>query len=58
MAAAKESTLKALNTEVTKGVMMKAEILAIEPKEIFVNPLGLLAVVNTKAKVELNVKGL
>jgi hypothetical protein len=56
--AAKESTLKALNTEVTKGVMMKAEILTIEPKEIFVNPLGLLAVVNTKAKVELNVKGL
>ena len=56
--AARTSTMQTINSEFSKGIKMKGDVLAIEPKDIKVTENGIVALVNAKAKVELIVKGL
>jgi Domain of unknown function (DUF4403) len=55
---AKESVTQTINSEFSKGVRMKGEILEIKPDEVMVAENGIVATVNAKAKVELIVKGM
>jgi hypothetical protein len=55
---AKESVLSTINSDFAKGIKMKGEILEIVPNEVKVSPDGILATINSKAKVQLIIKGM
>lgn len=54
----KKSVNEAINSEFSKGIKMKGEILSVNPDQVLVTEKGILAVLNTKARVQLNVKGI
>ncbi|NBA87647.1 DUF4403 family protein [Emticicia sp. CRIBPO] len=55
---AKASVESTINTEFSKGVKMSGVITEVVPGEVQVSEEGILAIVNSKAKVQLKVKGL
>jgi hypothetical protein len=54
----KKSVLETINSEITKGVKMKGEIISVTPDKVKVSDQGIIATVNSRAKVELIVKGM
>ena len=52
------AVLETINSEITKGVKMKGEIISITPDKVKASESGILAIVNSKAKVEIVVKGM
>lgn len=54
----KTSVNETINSEFTKGVKMKGQIIAIKPDKVIVTDEGILALVISKAKVQLLVKGM
>lgn len=54
----KASVLQSINKEYAKGVKMKGDVISIVPADVRCSPEGIIATVNSKAKVELSVKGM
>lgn len=54
----RKSIHETVNSEFSKGISMRGQILAIRPDQIIVSDDGILALVNSKAKVQLIVKGM
>jgi hypothetical protein len=54
----KASVMESINKEFTKGISMKGNIISIIPGEVRVDSAGMYATINSKAKVELKIKGL
>jgi hypothetical protein len=52
------AVLETINSEITKGVKMKGEIISITPDKVKASESGILAIVNSKARVEIVVKGM
>jgi hypothetical protein len=54
----KQSVLQTINSEITKGVKMKGEIISVLPDLVKISDQGIIATVISKAKVEITVKGM
>jgi hypothetical protein len=54
----RKSIHETVNSEFSKGIRMQGQILSIKPAQILVSDEGILALVNSKAKVQLIVKGM
>jgi Domain of unknown function (DUF4403) len=58
IAVVKENVLKTINSDLSKGIKIKGEIIEIVPQNVKTTENGIIAIVNAKAKVELIVKGM
>lgn len=54
----RKSVHETINSEFSKGIRMRGEILSVEPDQVIVTDEAILAVVNSRAKVQLIVKGM
>lgn len=54
----RKSVHETINSEFSKGVRMRGQILSVEPDQVIVTDEAILAVVNSRAKVQLIVKGM
>lgn len=54
----KKSVLETVNSELSKGIRMKGQIISVNPDQVIVTDEAILAVVNSRAKVQLIVKGM
>lgn len=54
----RKSVHETINSEFSKGVRMRGQILSVDPDQVIVTDEAILAVVNSRAKVQLIVKGM
>jgi Domain of unknown function (DUF4403) len=54
----KANVMQSINKEFTKGITMKGNVISITPQDVKVDSAGMYAIINSKAKVELKIKGL
>lgn len=54
----RKSVHETINSEFSKGIRMRGEILSVDPDQVIVTDEAILAVVNSRAKVQLIVKGM
>jgi Domain of unknown function (DUF4403) len=54
----KANVMQSINKEFTKGITMKGNVISITPQDIRADSAGMYATINSKAKVELKIKGL
>lgn len=54
----KKSIHETINSEFSKGIRMQGQIISVKPEQVIVTEEALLAVINSKAKVQLIVKGM
>lgn len=54
----RKSVHETINSEFSKGIRMKGQILSVDPDQVIVTDEAILAVVNSRAKVQLIVKGM
>lgn len=54
----RKSVHETINSEFSKGIRMRGQILSVEPDQVIVTDEAILAVVNSRAKVQLIVKGM
>lgn len=54
----RKSVQETINSEFSKGIRMRGEILSVDPDQVIVTDEAILAVINSRAKVQLVVKGM
>ncbi|MCY1364391.1 hypothetical protein D9M69_511910 [compost metagenome] len=54
----RKSVHETINSEFSKGVRMRGQIISVEPDQVIVTEEAILAVVNSRARVQLIVKGM
>ncbi len=54
----KANVMQSINKEITKGISLKGNVISITPESVRADSSGMFATINSKAKVELKIKGL
>ena len=54
----KKSIEETFNKEYYKGLKMNGKVFKLKPSQIILNPVGITAIIDTQAQLELSVKGL
>ena len=54
----KKSIEETFNKEYYKGLKMNGKVFKLKPSQIILNPVGITAIIDTQAQLELFVKGL
>ncbi len=54
----KANVMQSINKEIKKGISLKGNVISIIPQSVTADSSGMFATINSKAKVELKIKGL